>query len=63
MISVSDNENMIIVKNSKFICILRHVDNINDIDDIFDILTESNGWDDATAVTGDVDFGTADDFE
>lgn len=34
-----------------------------DIDDNFDILTESNGWDDATAVTGDVDFGTADDFE
>jgi len=40
MISVSDNENMIIVKNSKFICILRHVDSINDIDDIFNYVKD-----------------------
>ncbi len=30
MISVIDNENMIVIKNSKFICILRHINNIDD---------------------------------
>ena len=46
MISVSDNESMIVVKNSKFICILRHVNNISDIDNIF--LEVKNKYKDAT---------------
>ncbi len=33
MYSVLDNENMIIIKNSKFICILRYVDDVNKVSD------------------------------
>ncbi len=32
MISVSDNENMIVIKNSKFIGIIRHIDSVSDVD-------------------------------
>lgn len=46
MLSVTDNKNTIIIKNSRFICLLYHLDDINEVNNYID--AAKNEYKDAT---------------
>lgn len=46
MLSVTDNENVIIIKNSRFICLLYHLDDINEVNNYLE--NAKNKYKDAT---------------